>query len=154
MPEQCCISRFGKKFAACTGMLNAPEWQNTSMHDGACSKWVPCAPPPLCLSHCHGVTGFWVMQTACLCSRRHGACRDAQAAGVAKHIKWHDGPCSNWVPRTTPNTVVVNPPWGRRLLNDAEEEDEAEGDRRFAGAVHATVHDSCMYPCLPTCGVV
>jgi len=63
------------------------------------------------------------------------ACRDAKAAGISHLIKWHDGPCSQWQPRETPSTVVVNPPWGLRLLNDAEEEEEepAEANRWFAG---------------------
>jgi 23S rRNA G2445 N2-methylase RlmL len=63
------------------------------------------------------------------------ACRDAKAAGVSHLIKWHSGPCSQWKPRETPSTVVVNPPWGLRLLNDAEEEEEepAEANRWFAG---------------------
>ncbi|KAL3157914.1 hypothetical protein ABBQ32_012319 [Trebouxia sp. C0010 RCD-2024] len=51
---------------------------------------------------------------------------DARSAEVSHLIKWHSGPCSQWVPRDTPSTVVVNPPWGLRLLNDAE---NAESDQ-------------------------
>ena len=47
-------------------------------------------------------------------------------------IKWHSGPCSKWILRQTPSTVVVNPPWGLRLLN---EEGSAEAARDHAGAI-------------------
>ncbi len=68
-----------------------------------------------------------------------GACSDAKAAGVSHLIKWHSGPCSQWEPRETPATVMVNPPWGLRLLNDAEEEDLPEGNRWFAGDILTSV---------------
>lgn len=48
-------------------------------------------------------------------------------------IKWHDGPCGQWTPRQTPSTVVVNPPWGLRLLNDAGGEHNSEADQGYAG---------------------
>ena len=66
------------------------------------------------------------------------ACSDARAAGVSHLIKWYSGPCSQWEPQVTPETVVVNPPWGLRLLNDVEEEEQpAETDRWVAGDVHS-----------------
>ena len=60
-------------------------------------------------------------------------CSDARSAQVSHLIKWHSGPCSEWVPRDTPTTVVVNPPWGLRLLNDAE---NAESDQDIRGILH------------------
>ena len=130
-------------------------------HESFCSNWVPSTPPSIVASGCTGcVPSCRLEQTAsvtvdaandvCLCSNVFGACRDAQAAGMAQYIKWHDGPCSKWVPRTPPSTVVVNPPWGRRLLNDADEEDEAEGQRWSAGGLHSILNDqvTCCCQCV------
>lgn len=67
-------------------------------------------------------------------------CSDARSAQVSHLIKWHSGPCSQWVPRDTPSTVVVNPPWGLRLLNDAE---NTESDQDTRGIVHAPDVERC-----------
>lgn len=67
-------------------------------------------------------------------------CSDARSAEVSHLIKWHSGPCSQWVPRDTPSTVVVNPPWGLRLLNDAE---NAESDQDTRGILHAPGVERC-----------
>lgn len=57
--------------------------------------------------------------------------RDAAAAGVAHLIKWQTGACSQWRPPTTPSNIIVNPPWGLRLLAD-EEADERTASGSFA----------------------
>ena len=82
-----------------------------------------------CLDDCDGNYNYWCKvghHTLCLCS-------DARSAEVSHLIKWHSGPCSRWVPRQAPSTVVVNPPWGLRLLNDDE---NAESDQSFRGTLN------------------
>lgn len=38
-----------------------------------------------------------------------------QAAGVAGSVHLHQGACGHWNLPGTPDAVVTNPPWGRRL---------------------------------------
>ena len=45
-------------------------------------------------------------------------CRAAEAAGVRDDVRFQLGNCRDWQPRYTPTLVVVNPPWGNRLLPD------------------------------------
>ena len=48
-------------------------------------------------------------------------CRDAESAGVAHLLDFHQGACGQWEPRQRPDVVVTNPPWGNRLMaNEGE----------------------------------
>ena len=48
-------------------------------------------------------------------------CRDAENAGVAHLLDFHQGACGQWEPRQRPDVIVTNPPWGNRLMaNDGE----------------------------------
>ena len=72
-------------------------------------------------------------------------CSDARSAEVSHLIKWHSGPCSQWVPRQAPSTVVVNPPWGLRLLND---DDNAESDQGLTGTWDGPVLNAMASSCI------
>lgn len=62
----------------------------------------------------------------------HCICRDAKAAGVAHLIQWRSGPCSQWKLSQAPSTVVVNPPWGLRLLAEMDDAHDQDPDSAFS----------------------
>ncbi|XP_057816583.2 uncharacterized protein LOC131029920 [Cryptomeria japonica] len=50
--------------------------------------------------------------------------RDAEAAGIKYTLELSCKDCREYIPSVTPSLVVVNPPWGYRLGNAGENDDE------------------------------
>ncbi|KAG1660377.1 hypothetical protein FOA52_012670 [Chlamydomonas sp. UWO 241] len=55
--------------------------------------------------------------------------RDAERAGFSDVVTFSEGDCADWVLPSPPSLVVVNPPWGVRLMGrDAASMQDGDGD--------------------------